>query len=147
MLVTQKLLSPMSEATIDKIKELENFTATLPQNNIPIDQFIHDGVYARTIVVPAGVLITGALMRIPTIVIVSGHSLVYTGHKFIELKGYHVMAAPAPRKQIFVALMETSITMLFKTAAKDVKEAEKEFTDEWELLGFHNRENAKWPEA
>lgn len=132
-------INAMTQSAMDNVKRLENYALTKPQTKLPLNHFIHAGMYVRTITVLAGVMITGALIRIPTVVILSGDAFTYTGKKFVRLSGYHVIPAPSPRKQIFIAMKDTDITMLFPTAAKDVNEAEKEFTEEWELLATHNK--------
>lgn len=102
--------------------------------DVPIEHFIHEGVYYRTCKVSKGVAIIGAFIKIPTTVIVSGDCLVSLGNTIGRLTGYCVVKAEAGRRQAFRAIEDTYITMCFKTECKDVKEAEKEFTDEWMLL-------------
>ena len=79
-------------------------------------------------------MITGALIKVPTILVVSGDTHVYCGEEFKHLVGYNILAADPNRKQIFVAIKDTDLTMLFSTTAKTVKEAEEQFTDEWQSL-------------
>jgi hypothetical protein len=66
--------------------------------------------------------------------IVHGHCIVYIGDQSKELHGYNVLAASAGRKQAFIAVTDTYLTMIFVTDAKTVAEAEDEFTDEAHLL-------------
>lgn len=108
--------------------------------DIPIEHFIHEGVYYRTCKVPKGVAIIGALIKIPTTVIVSGVCYVTLGNTVGRLEGYNVIKAEAGRRQAFRAIEDTYITMCFKTKSTDVKEAEKEFTDEWKLLTTNREE-------
>jgi hypothetical protein len=79
-------------------------------------------------------MITGALIKIPTVLIISGAVVIYLDGAAQELHGYHVFAASAGRKQAFVALADTDLTMLFPTAAKTLEAAERAFTDETDLL-------------
>lgn len=111
--------------------------------DVPIDHFIHEGVYYRTCKVNKDVTIIGALIKIPTTVIVSGRCFVSIGDSVTEVRGYHVFKAKAWRRQAFRALEDTYITMCFKTNSKDVSEAEKEFTDEWKLLTTNREELLK----
>lgn len=111
--------------------------------DIPIEQFIHEGVYYRTCKVPKNVAIIGALIKIPTTVIVSGDCYVTLGNTVGRLEGYNVIKAEAGRRQAFRAIKDTYITMCFRTDSKDVKEAEKEFTDEWILLTTNREELLK----
>lgn len=128
------LIRPMSDAAIGKVRELEAFTRQLPQQPIATSHLFHAGIYARSITIPAGVVLTGALIRIATLLIISGDVIMYVDGAARELRGYHVIAAAAHRKQVFVALSDTQMTMLFPTRAKIVAEAEEEFTGEADLL-------------
>jgi hypothetical protein len=83
---------------------------------------------------PAGCLITGALIRIPTMLIFSGELVAYIGGDTIALNGYNVVPASANRKQAFYAVTNSYLTMLFATDAKTIEDAESEFTDEANLL-------------
>ncbi|HEX7386253.1 MAG TPA: hypothetical protein VF285_03120 [Castellaniella sp.] len=127
-------LPAMSAQAVAQVRELESITAQCPQVAVQTRHLIHAGMYARTIRVPAGMVLTGVLIRVPTIVIVSGDCTAYVGDEFVELRGYHVLAGSAGRKQVFVTHEETDITMLFPTDARTVEEAEDEFTDEPDLL-------------
>lgn len=124
----------MSTADAEKVRRLESCLRDMVQVPIATTHHFHAGMYARTIRIPQGAVITGALIRIPTMLIVSGHVTVFIGGDSIELRGYHVIPASAGRKQVFMAHADTDLTMLFPTSARTVEEAEAEFTDETELL-------------
>lgn len=74
--------------------------------DIPIEQFIHEGVYYRTCKVPKDVAIIGALIKIPTTVIVSGDCYVTLGNTVGRLEGYSVIKAEAGRRQAFRAVKD-----------------------------------------
>lgn len=128
-------LPAMSPEAIEKVRCLE--AVTLDRNEgieFPTEHLIHGGMYARTLHMKAGTYITGALLKIPTTLIVSGDCLVFIGEESIELSGYNVLPGSALRKQIFAAITDTHMTMLFPTSAITVEQAEREFTDEYEML-------------
>lgn len=127
-------LVAMSDTAIGRVRALEGAALALPQVDIQTDHVLHAGVYTRTVMVPAGVVITGVLVKIPTVVIVSGEAIVYGEQGAMPLSGYTVLQAAAGRKQAFVAVTDIHITMTFATTAKTVEEAEAEFTDEADLL-------------
>lgn len=127
-------LLAMTGEDVEKVHRLETQLRDLEQVSIRTDHHLHAGLYSRTIRIPAGVMITGALIRISTLLIVSGHVLVFTGGEPLELCGYHVIPGQAGRKQVFVAHADTYLTMLFATTATTVEQAEAEFTDEANLL-------------
>lgn len=127
-------IPPMKLDAVAHVRELEALSLTCDQLVIPTQHIIHGGMYARTVTIPKGAMLTGALVEIPTMLIVAGHCLVFIGEESIEVKGYHCFAAATGRKQAFNALEDTHITMLFPTTAKTVAEAEDWFTDEAHLL-------------
>ena len=127
-------LPSMNATDIERVQRLEAVALGMQQVPIKTDHHFHAGLYSRTIRIPAGVMITGALIKIPTLLIVSGHASVYIGGESIELCGYHILPGQAGRKQVFIAHADTELTMIFSTNATTVEQAEAEFTDETELL-------------
>lgn len=127
-------LPAMTGEAVDKVRVAESKLIDMPQVELPTRHSLHAGMYARTIRIPAGVAITGALIKIPTILIVSGHCEVFTGAESVVMNGYHVLQAAAHRKQVFLAYSDTDLTMLFPTTATTVEQAENEFTDEADML-------------
>jgi hypothetical protein len=125
----------MSDESIAKVQAVENYSAKeLPQIDIDTLHVIHGGMYSRTVLIPAGVLITGALIKIATLLIIQGDVLVYIGDKTIELSGYNVLPASSHRKQAFLAKTDTHLTMIFPSDASTIEEAETQFTDEVDAL-------------
>lgn len=127
-------LREMSDTEVSRVKALENEIIEKPQVELEMDHVIHGGMYARTCYVPAGVVFTGALIKIPTMVIVSGDVSVFVGDNVFRLGGYFVLPANTGRKQAFVAHADSTITMIFPTSGKTVEECEAEFTDEADRL-------------
>lgn len=125
----------MSPAAIDKVRRLEAELLKLPQLELRTTHALHGGMYARTLLMPAGTIVTGVLIKVPTIMIVSGAVLVYIGtDEPLELVGYNVIPASAGRRQVVVAICDTEITAVFPTDATTIDEAERAFSDEFELL-------------
>ena len=79
-------------------------------------------------------MLTGALIKIATLLIAHGDVEVFIGDSTLELNGYNVLPASANRKQAFMTKSETHLTMVFPSQAKTVEEAENEFTDEVDAL-------------
>ena len=131
----------MMPAALDAVYRFEEEMRKLPQIDMPTRHVIHGGMYARTITVPAGCAITGALIKRATLLIVNGDATVFVGEGSVRMQGYNVLAASAGRKQAFFAHGDTEITMVFPTCATSVAEAEREFTDEHELLMSHANAN------
>lgn len=99
------------------------------------EHFLHAGLYSRTIHVPAGYMLCGTLIRVPTVLIISGDMSIYNGESWTRITGNNkTLRCSADRRGMGFAHEATDATMLFSTQAKSVKDAEKEFTEEWERL-------------
>lgn len=128
-------IQAMSCDAIAKVSVLEKQLLSLPQVDIVTRHVLHAGMYARTITIPAGIVLTGALIKCPTLLAVSGDVLMSLGDADgIRITGTVVVPASAGRKQVFMTYAETTVTMVFPTNARTVAEAEAEFTDEAEAL-------------
>jgi hypothetical protein len=130
-------LESTPQRVIDGLTRLQTALMEAPQIDLQTEHIIHGGIYTRTIRLDGGIWLVGALIKVPTLLIVSGNTRVFTGESWIELEGFHIIPAKAGRKQVFVTHEPTVISMSFKTEAKTVEQAEKEFTDEFELLMSH----------
>ncbi len=140
-------IEPMSPAAIGKALDLREAMMMHPKQ-IAFDtrHLFHAGMYGRTIKMPARSLASGTLVKIPMILVVSGHCRVYVGEDTHELEGYHVIEAAAGRMQAVYAIGETFITAFHATQKTTVAEVEAEATDEIELLRLH-RETAQLTEG
>lgn len=127
-------IPPMTHEMIEKVRKVEHLSRQRKQVKIPVQHYLHGGVYVRTVKLPAGVMITGAHIIIETNLVVSGHAMVHDGDEWLEIQDYKVLAAAAHRKQIFIAISDVDLTMFFPTTAKNVREAEEQFTSEANLL-------------
>jgi GNAT superfamily N-acetyltransferase len=140
--VKQATVPATTAGGVEHVKWIEDIVKQVPQVPIATHHVIHAGVYSRTICVPKGVVLTGALTKIPTTLTICGHASVLVGDsEEVEIRGYQVLAASAGRKQAYIAHADTFITMSFKTDARTVEEAEEAFTDEAEFLFSRTGEN------
>jgi hypothetical protein len=123
-----------SPEMLQVLNDVQDVLMAAPQIPLLTEHVIHGGMYARTVRLDPGTIISGAQVKVPTMLIVQGHARVFVRDDWQEIAGFNVIAASAGRKQLFVALSPVVITMVFKTAARTVEEAEAEFTDESDLL-------------
>lgn len=132
--LTKEVIPSMNLADIELVRQLETEAMKFPQTEIETTHTFHAGIYARTVKIPAGVVITGTLIKIETVLIINGDVVMFSDGEMKELNGYHVFSALAGRKQVFRAITDTYLTMLFSTKAETIEQAEQEFTDEAHLL-------------
>lgn len=128
------MLPAMGADAIEKARRWETAVWRAPQSVLKTYHVLHGGLYSRTVWLPAGAVIAGALIKVATTLTINGDVTVFIGEDTIELKGYNVIPASAGRKQAFVAHTDTNMTMTFASNARTVQEAEDEFTDEAHLL-------------
>lgn len=119
---------------LSKIVEAEQKIGQAEQISVQTEHILHGGMYSRTVRLAPSVIIVGALLKVPSMLVVQGTCHMLAGEKWYELSGYTVMPASAGRKQVFITETETSLTMIFPTNARTVEQAESEFTDEGEKL-------------
>jgi hypothetical protein len=135
-MVQMPIIPPTSPQIIHKLCEMQQIEMA-NGDLVPIytEHLIHAGMYSRTITMPPKVKITGALMKIPTMVTVVGMAIMLIGDDAVEVDGYAVLPGSAGRKQIFISGKgPVVITMCFPTSARTVEEAEAQFTDEAGIL-------------
>ena len=140
-LATIRPIGAMRAEQIAQVQALEAALLDLPQVEVQTQHVFHAGLYGRTITMPPGAVLTGALIKRSTLLIVAGHCHMFGADGARILQGYHVLPASAGRKQAFHAIEATSMTMLFATDATTVEEAEREFTDEFDKLLSHQQRN------
>jgi hypothetical protein len=126
------------------MKEFQAAVMANPDHANPEFPMEHDfiaGMYARTLTMPPWTWLMGAHMKCPTMVITVGTGCALVGREWEMFGGYRRLEGSAGRKQIFASLDgPLIITMLFPTTATTVEDAEREFTDEHELLLSHRQD-------
>jgi len=132
--LTGQALPAMTNAALKKVRRFEADLLTTAQPDLSTHHTLHAGIYTRTVKLRAGSRMTGALIKIPTTLVITGDVTVFIGEGTIELFGYNVIPASAGRKQAFIAHTDVAMTMMFATKATTVEEAENEFTDEAHML-------------
>lgn len=142
LLAPDMRIEAMGPAAIERVRRLEALALAMPQHRIETRHVFHAGLYARTVMVPAGVMITGVLIKVPTLLIVQGHAVVHVDEGPHELQGYNVITAAAGRKQALFAVADTHLTMIFATDAGDLETAERQFTDELDKLMTRKEDKA-----
>src|SRR5437899_3175222 len=98
-IVAHKYISVMDAPSIAKVEALTRELLKMPQGQYHTNHVIHGGMYTRTLVTPPATLITGALIKVPTVLITHGEITIYVGNGTIRLSGYNVIPASAGRRQ------------------------------------------------
>lgn len=111
-----------------------------------LQHVFHAGVYARTLFMPKDTMIVSDVIRIETLLIVSGDVAITNCRSTCRIRGYEVLTGAEMRQGIIRAFEDSYLTMVFATQAKTVEEAEAEFALRPDRLlriegGPHERSN------
>ena len=118
----------------EMVAEMQSAVLALPQVVLDTSSLLHGGMYARTIRIPAGTMLTGALTAMDNICIVHGDITVTTDEGVQRLTGYHVLPAKSGARRAGITHSETHWTTLIPTDATTVDDAECALTKEADML-------------
>ena len=109
------------------IKELQAAVAEMPQIDIETQHTFCEGVYAREIKIPAGVVLVGAKHKTSFFVVIS------QGRCKINDKTYYApttFISEIGAKRAIYAVTDTTLTTFHATKLTDIKEIEEAIIDE-----------------
>lgn len=118
----------------DQVAMLEAALMDLPQRDLQTTNVVHAGMCARTIFIPAGTVLTGAMTNCDNICVVSGDISVTTDDGVQRFTGYNVLPASKGKKRAGVTYADTWWTTVHVTELTDILAIEHEMTDEAALL-------------
>lgn len=138
----EKTPAPITEAqqlvagmpTPEAVREMESLLLQLPQIDLRTEQLVHAGMSARTIFIPAGTVLTGALTNLDNICIAFGDITVTTNEGAKRLTGFNVIPALAGAKRAGVAHSDTWWVTIHRTDLTDLEAIEEEMTGEADRL-------------
>lgn len=131
---TSKCIPMMTLKQIEQAKKAEEHIRTLDRIKCITQHTLHAGIYSRTLFMPKGSVVAGVIIQVPTTLILSGKMAVYIGDDITHIDGYNVLPTIGDRKQVVYAIEDSYATLLFKTEAKTIEEAEQEMTSEYSRL-------------
>ena len=126
-------ISPHEDAALMErasIEQLEEMILAVPQVDLRTEQKLSGMVYARTIHIPAGTVLTGATHRKDHINVVCGDITVTTDDGPVRFTGYHVIETKAGSKRAGIAHTDTTWTTLCATELTDFEAIEDELVVE-----------------
>lgn len=136
------MLKKVTNESLNCINGMVQFMLqNLPQADIEIKHDLCGNLYSRYCFIPKDVVVVGALLKVPTLLIVNGDCVIFDGEKTQRVTGYKMLQGQAYRQSAFRALEDTSLTMLAVVeGCSTVEEAEKFITDQSALLTNHRKE-------
>lgn len=131
-LTTHQLLA--GAPTPAAVRRLEDALLQMPQIDLHTQQMAHGGMAARTIFIPAGTVLTGAMTNLDNLCVVWGDITVTTEDGPVRLVGFNVLPAKAGAKRAGVAHADTWWVTIHRTDLTDPSDIEDEMTGESDML-------------
>jgi len=123
-------MSELATVNNEAVKTLENYVLGVEQTDLQTKHCLSGGVYARTIFIPAGTILTGATHKKDHINIVHGDISVTTDTGLERITGYHVLPTKAGSKRAGFAHADTYWTTVCETKNTEIEEIEDELVEE-----------------
>ena len=109
----------------ESVMELEALSAQAPQAELVTEHALENGMYSRTLFIPAGCVLTGALHKSDHLNIVVGDILVTTDEGVKRVTGHKVLQTKAGQKRAGYALQPTIWTTVCRTEFKSLEDLVK----------------------
>jgi len=113
-----------------QVELLEAALLSIPQVDLKTSHVLSGKVYARTIQIPAGTVLTGATHKKDHVNVVYGDITVTTDDGPKRFTGYHVLPTMAGSKRAGFAHADTCWTTICHTELTDIEEIEDELVEE-----------------
>lgn len=125
--------------TPEAVRRMEDMLLQMPQIDLQTQHLLYAGLYARTIFIPAGTVLTGALTNIDNLCVAFGDITVTTDDGPKRLTGFNVVPALAGAKRAGVAHSDTWWVTIIRTDSTTIEDAEEALTNEAERLQSRNQ--------
>ena len=122
----------------NRVERLEAAALELPQVDLATTHHLAGNVYARSVVIPAGVVATGAVHKKDHVCVVQGDVSVLVDGEVRRLTGQHILVARAGTKRACYAHADTVWTALCHTTEKDIEAIEADLVEQPERLQTRN---------
>lgn len=112
-------LSPLASMRA-RVENLETALLGVPQVDCPIRHHFAPGIYAREITIPKGTVLTGAIHKRESLVVLSaGRLRLVTDGGTVEISAPHTMTCKAGAKNAALAMEDSVWTNFFATEETD----------------------------
>lgn len=120
--------------SMDKILKFEEELGKLPQVDLQTQHSVTGGVYARTVLIPAGCAVVGAIHSKDHISVFIGDVTCTTDEGMKRMTGHHVFPCKSGIKRVVYAHINSIWTTCIKTDETELDKIEKDCTIEYQKL-------------
>lgn len=108
------------QGCMPQILALEAVMKTLPQQECPIEEYRIDGVYCRSMFIPAGTILTGKIHNQENIsILAQGTIKISNGFDSYEISAPHIMVDKPGIKRLGVAITDVTFINILKYSGTD----------------------------
>lgn len=119
------------QGNMPEILALEKVLLTLEQVDCPVTHYHIEGVYVRSMFIPAGTVITGAIHNKENISILAQGSIrVTNGTESVLITAPHIMVDKPGIKRLGVSETDVTFINVLRTDLTDIDELEKELVSQ-----------------
>ena len=113
--------------TMPEILRIEKEILAMPQVELPIEHYQIDGVYVRSMFIPAGTILTGKIHNFESIAILAkGRIRITNGTDSYVISEGHIMVDQPGVKRLGYAETDVIFITVHKTANTEIDDIEKE---------------------
>ena len=123
-------MSELVEArtTRDKVNAIEALMDQQPQVDLKVEHYFSEGVYARALEIPKGVMLTGKIHKFQQLnILVKGKMKVLVGDYYKTVEAPFIVVSPPGTKRIAIALEDCVWITVHGTHETDLELIEKTF--------------------
>jgi hypothetical protein len=131
-------MNQVTNRMLDKVNRLEQENSRLPQVSVPLWHYFAPGLYARQMLIRAGITLTGAVHKSEHICIVSGNLNVTDDQEVRNIQALQEIFVSLPgTKRAMYAIDDTYFTTVHATTETDLEKLVSELTHSTaqELIG------------
>jgi hypothetical protein len=119
------------QGNMPEILALEKILLTLEQVDCPVTHYHIEGVYVRSMFIPAGTVLTGAIHNKENISILAQGSIrVTNGTESVLISAPHIMVDKPGIKRLGVSETDVTFINVLRTDLTDIDELEKELVSQ-----------------
>lgn len=143
-------MQAIQTTTREKVHRLEDALRSVPQVDCPIRHHFAPGIYAREITIPKGTVLTGAIHKQESLVVLSaGRLRLVTDDGTVEISAPYTLTCKAGAKNAALALEDSVWTNFFATEETDQDKLVELLTESKasDLLGGATNQQLAAPKA
>jgi hypothetical protein len=119
------LVDPTPDAIRADVTEFAEALKSLPQEELPVQHDFLDGVYMRTVVMRAGLIVVGKIHKQEHVAIISkGRATVLTEHGVVEIKAPFIFKSPPGARRALRIHEDMVWTTVHRSDHKDLASLE-----------------------